>query len=115
MLPDTKLIQVLNSLKNGYQYNQVTTSDTDVIVILLGHMPKFLKYSATITVKFGVGQNKKLYNMNEIVRLGEDICLGIPFFCAFSGCDVTPSYGYPKINGGKCGQIMRSCTRHLLT
>ena len=82
----------------GYQYIQITTSDTDVVVILLAHMPTFLKYSATITVIFGVGQNKKLYNMNEIAqRIGEDICLGIPFFYAFSGCDVTSSfYGISK-------------------
>ena len=96
---DTKLIiHIWNSLNNGYQYIQITTSDTDVVVILLAYMPKFLKYSATITVIFGVGQNKKLYNMNEIAqRIGEDICLGIPFFYAFSGCDVTSSfYGISK-------------------
>ena len=95
---DTKLIHIWNSLKNGYiQYIQITTSDTDVVVILLAHMPKFLKYSATITVIFGVGQNKKLYNMNEIAqRIGEGICLDIPFFYAFSRCDVTTSYGISK-------------------
>ena len=36
--------------------------------------------------------------MKEIAqRIGEDICLGIPFFYAFSGCDVTSSfYGISK-------------------
>ena len=47
---------------------------------------------------FGTGTNRKIVNINLLYELlGEEICLGLTFFHAFTGCDTTTSfYDLPK-------------------
>lgn len=80
----------------------IRTADTDVVMILLGHLPSIIDEfgdSIKIFVQFGVDKNIKIFNLNSILfNLGNEKCKGILFFHAFSGCDYTSSF----YSIGKC-------------
>ena len=64
---------------------KVRSADTDVIVILLEFMPQF-----KLWCDLGTGVNRKTTSINSIYeRLGKALCLALPFFYVFSGCDST--------------------------
>ena len=78
----------------------VRSVDTDVMIILLSFMPQFLEYNENVDVwlDHGRGDGRKTYHINKLYHeLGDSLCLGLPFFHTFTGCDSTSSfYGRPK-------------------
>ena len=69
---------------------KVRSAGTDVIVIFLEFMPKFKLRNDHIRIwcDFGTGVNRKATSTNSIYeRLGKALCLALPFFHVFSGCD----------------------------
>ena len=69
---------------------KVRSAYTDVIVILLEFMPQFKLWNDHIIIwcDFGTGVNRKATSINSIYeRLGKALCLALPFFHVFSGCD----------------------------
>ena len=79
---------------DDYKNIIVQTSDTDVFVLLLSVFPLIEEYcDAQIYCKYGSGTNTKYYHINDLAKsIGFDICRGLPFFHAFSGCDTTSSF-----------------------
>ena len=66
---------------------------------MLAYSHVMIHGAITIFVQFGVGICKKYYNIiNLSEKIGLKNCLGLPFFHAFTGCDVTSSF----YNHGKC-------------
>ena len=68
----------------------VRSPDTDVMVLL----SKFLKIiSQTILFDTGMGNKRRLLNVNDIVPVKEsDICDVLPAFHSFTGCDTTSAF-----------------------
>ena len=98
---DARLVRhCVNLSKQGFKHIVLCTVDTDVLVLVLAYSYNMLEYGAkSIFVKFGTGFNVKFYNVFEIASLiGSDVCKGLPFFYAFTGCDSTSSF----YRHGKC-------------
>ena len=69
------------------------TVDTDVVVLLVSFMPQFQQYGAMIIVDFGTGKSRRSIFINNIAsEIGENKCLGLLFFFAFTGSDTTSSF-----------------------
>ena len=82
-------------IDSGMSRIAVRTADTDVIFILLGFMSQFYNNDNRIKIfcDFGTGDHRKVIPIHSMhQRLGEEICLGILFFHAFTGCDSTSSF-----------------------
>ena len=85
----------LNMIQSGYKNVLVRTIDTDVLVLLLAHIPQV----DDININAYLINSDKYYDIQEIIRtLGPSTYKALPFFYAFSGCDVVSSF-YGK---GKC-------------
>ena len=82
-------------ITKGITNIQIRTVDTDVIVILLAFMAKFIEVdsNASLVVDFGTGEHRRSLSINHSFdKLGESVCSGLPFFHAFTGCDSTSSF-----------------------
>ena len=97
------VIHVLHALTCGASNVLVKTSDSDVIVILVHHFPRFNQCSkgCSVMVRFGTGKAQKLINVRELNDgLGPDRSKALPLFMALTGCDSTSSLkGHSK---GQC-------------
>ena len=98
---DARLVRhTLHLAATGYKNIIVRTVDTDVLILLCAYSPYWLNdSSANVYVCFGIGFNMRYYNVREMSEIvGMEKCSGLPFFYAFSGCDMVSSF-YKK---GKC-------------
>ena len=93
---DQRLVRhALNIIKSGYKNVLVRTIDTDVLVLLLAHIPQV----DDVNINAYLINSEKYYDVQKIIRtLGPITCKALPFFYAFSGCDIVSSF-YGK---GKC-------------
>ena len=88
------LLHVKEAVMRGRTNVIVRTVDSNIIVILLGFMDKFLEINpgTSIVVDYGV-TNRRLININDSYRnLGDSISKSAMFFHALSGCDSTASF-----------------------
>ena len=70
----------------------ITADNLTSMVILLEFVPQFKLWNDHIRIwcDFGTGVNRKATSTNSIYeRLGKALCLALPFFHVFSGCDST--------------------------
>ena len=89
------LVHMKDIILNGITNITLRTKDTDVLVILLSFMPQLIELNAAVKiwVDFGSGDNRKTYFINKAHSdLGDTVCLSLPFFHAFTGCDSTSSF-----------------------
>ena len=89
------VVHIKDMLEKCITNVQVHTLDTDVIVILLSFMAQFneINDSIRIVVDFGTGEFRRNISINHsFAALGESVCLALPFFHTFSGCDSTCSF-----------------------
>lgn len=78
---DTRLVYHLSKQSCGNMV--VTTSDTDVVVIILGSIHKI---SEDIIIRADIG-NRRFLNLNSLrAELVETLCKALPGFYAFRGC-----------------------------
>ena len=93
---DTRIcLHVADAVHKGATNVIVSTVDTDVVVILVGTFCQLKKMrpGVQIWVAFGNGKHYKRYHINSICeQLGEDKCVALPFFHAFTGCDTTSQF-----------------------
>lgn len=76
---------------HGMKYVMISTVDSDVLVLVVHFFDK-LNFTE-LWIKFGVGINKKCLAVHEIATsLGPEICLGLTFFHAWTGCDTTSAF-----------------------
>ena len=99
-------LHVLDCIENGHKVCVVITSDTDVIVALLYHMPVFQRKGlGELWVRAGVGETTRympLHTMYE--KLGHDLCRVLPAVHSLTGCDITSKVGTKK-NGLKANPV----------
>lgn len=74
----------------------VNAADTDVLIILLGNMQKF----SNLQIWLANSTSKKINNKDEVyinctdlsITLGATLCLALPAFHAYTGCDYTAAF-----------------------
>jgi len=93
---DSRLVvHVQHALQHGGTSIQVRSSDTDVLVILVGVFNKLIAINADIElwVAFGTGRHFTLHHINAIVNhLGVRVSKALPVFHSFTGCDTVSSF-----------------------
>ena len=91
-------IHVLDCLEKQHSICVVITSDTDVIVALLYHMPVFLqKGLKELWVRAGVGDTTRYMPLHILYeRLGSELCKVLPALHSLTGCDITSKVGTKK-------------------
>ena len=101
---DTRIVLfVMHAISNGHTPVLVRTSDTDVIIILVGHCARFLNMDPDLKlyVQFHTTSSGKTTANNrtgyvDIVKIasfvGLDYCMGLMLLYAYTGCDYTPSF-----------------------
>ena len=88
------VVHLEHALKCGYCNVRVRTSDTDVLVILIGHFYDLLNKFPGIEVEvdFGAGKNTTLYCVRTIcMKLGHRKSRA-PVFHSFTGTDTTYAF-----------------------
>lgn len=88
-------LHVYDALRKGATSVLVRTVDTDVVVVLVGVYHRFVSWypDLDLWVGFGAGRHFRYYHINSVcLELGEDKCQALPFFHAFTGCDVTSQF-----------------------
>ena len=91
---------VLNCSK-FYSRGDALTIDTDVLLLIISSYPilKLVNKSVVVFCGTGLGTLSVTYcNVNAIGdSLGDEVCNGLPFFYAFTGCNTVSSfYGHSK-------------------
>ena len=98
---DQRIIQhLINCAVNGFKKLFVITGDTDVLILLIAALPNILEnFQCALVCQFGIGNNIRHYNINNLCSsLKSDVCKTLPFFHAFTGCDMTSSfYNHSKL------------------
>ena len=91
-------IHVLDSLKAGNKVCVVISSDTDVTVALLYHMPVFIQNGIEeLWVRAGVGDTTRYLPLHTLFqRLGGSLCDVLPAENSLTGCDITSKVGTKK-------------------
>ena len=79
---------VINCVKNHYSTVAVSTTDTDVLLLLLSVLPLVkqipLLYTPNIYCRFVIGDGLRFHNINELCLLfGEETCKSLPFVSRF--------------------------------
>ncbi len=96
---DQRLVRhTLNLISNGYKNILVRTIDTDVLTLLISHISQ-LELGDDVYIHAYLINSVKYYDIIKTIRtLGLDTCHALPFFYAFSGCEIVSSF----FGKGKC-------------
>ena len=91
-------IHVLDLLKAGHKVCIVISSDTDVTVALLYHMPVFIQHGIEeLWVRAGVGNTIRYLPLHTLFQyLGGLLCDVLPAVHSLTGCDITSKVGTKK-------------------
>ena len=74
--------------ETGHRKITIKTVDTDVTIIAIAVFHVLLLEE--LWIEFGAGENRRWFPIHEYAcSLGEQICSGILFWYAFTGCDTT--------------------------
>lgn len=83
-------VHSLNCLQNNLKKILIKTVDTDVIILAIFY--QYQHQQQDVWIEFGIGKNLQYVSCMEISNNLKDKCLGLPFFHAFTGCDVTSAF-----------------------
>lgn len=89
------IVHMKHALQCGHKNIKVRTSDTDVLVLLIGH---FYDLNDTfpemeVAVDFGIGKERRMYDIRTIsTKLGRNKSIALPVFHSFSGTDTTSAF-----------------------
>ncbi|XP_053595716.1 uncharacterized protein LOC128667953 [Microplitis demolitor] len=91
---DTKIIHHACKLDICAKTNVLLkTSDTDVLIIMLGNMDHLQSDELNIFMEYGTGNSKRNINVTKLhMELGPSLCTSLPGFHALTGCDYNPSF-----------------------
>lgn len=89
---DTRLLlHAKHASKAGHKSIIIKTLDSDVVVLALHAFPKLLL--SHLWVEYGVGKHKRFLPIHQYAeKLGTEICDGILFWHAFTGCDTVSAF-----------------------
>ena len=84
-------LHVYDCLKAGYKTCVVVSSDTDVIVRLLNHVPLFQEHNLQeLWVRAGVGDTTRYLPLHTLHQcLGNQLCAVLPAIHSLTVCDIT--------------------------
>ena len=90
---DTRiLLHVGDAVKQGYTKVSIRTVDTDVVILAV--TAAGCLDIDELWVAFATGKNSRFLADHEMaVTLALNKCRGLPFFHAFTGCDIISSFG----------------------
>ncbi|KAH9640140.1 hypothetical protein HF086_002800 [Spodoptera exigua] len=91
---DTKIIHHVCKLDTYRKTNVLLkSSDTDVLIIMLGNMDHLQSDDLNIFMEYGTGNSKRYINVTKLyMELGPSLCASLPGFHALTGCDYNPSF-----------------------
>lgn len=91
---DTKIIHHVCKLDTYEKTNVLLkTSDTDVLIIMLGNMDHLESDDLNIFMEYGTGNSKRYIHVTKLyMELGPNLCTSLPGFHALTGCDYNPSF-----------------------
>lgn len=93
---DTRIVvHILHALNSSCSSIIVKTSDSDIVVILIGHYGQFHEISedCQIHVLYGTGKNKRILSIGSMSNaLGPARSIALPLFVALTGCDTTSGF-----------------------
>lgn len=98
------VLYVRELLQLGYSEILVRSGDTDVIIIMIGHVQQLLELypNIALTILFCTPNANKTEYI-DVVRIAREIglnhCRGFMLLYAFTGCDYTPSFSYHGKSG----------------
>ena len=97
---DQKLVRhMIQTVTSGVDECVVRTVDTDVIVSLISYRQLAGNYESKVLACLSTTSGSNYYDINKIsVQLGNRKCRALPFWYAFTGCDIVSSF----YNQGKC-------------
>lgn len=89
---DTRIfLHVKNAAETNHQEISIRTVDTDVVVIAVS-MFRELNIEK-LWIEFGTGRKKRWLPIHSYAaKLGENVCRGLRFWYAFTGCDTVSSF-----------------------
>ena len=96
----------INLAKNGYKDITIRTVDSDVVVLSLANVPHMTENGATSIFTQLVNSNgTDEFDLIDLYATdGADVCMRLPFFHAFTGCDTASSFfGKEKLPFGMLG------------
>ena len=91
------LLYVFQAIEDGHTSITIRTGDTDVLVIMIGHLKELLRSfpSLRLYIMFKTSSSTEYYNVIKIgCDIGIDYCKGFMLFYAYTGCDYTQSFSY---------------------
>lgn len=90
---DTRMfVHVANAIDEGHTSVMIRTVDSDVVVIAVSVASKT---GIDIWIAFGTGNSFRYISAHGIANsLGDDMARALPFFHAFTGCDVVSSFHF---------------------
>ena len=87
------ILHLRHAVMDGHKKVFLRTVDSDVVVLSVHHFATLQNLGLTeLWIGFGSGKAYTDIPIHEIsLQLGNDKCIALPFFHAFTGCDVTSS------------------------
>ena len=87
------ILHLFDAAIEGHEKAYIRTVDSDVVVLCIHHFPNLKQLGINeLWVGFGKGKSYKDIPIHVITsQLGDDECKAIPFFHAYTGCDLTSS------------------------
>ncbi|KAK5642435.1 hypothetical protein RI129_008602 [Pyrocoelia pectoralis] len=90
---DTKIIFHICQMDNDVSDVLIKTSDTDILIVMLGNMDHLRNNNLKIYMEYGTMHSKKWINISELqITLGPLLCQSLPGFHALTGCDFNPYF-----------------------
>ena len=92
---DTRIfVHVKHAVVEGITSVMIKANDTDVLVIAVSVFSSLRRLGLKkLWIEFGQGKNQRWIPVHEInSSLGSEKALGLPFFHAFTGCDVVSAF-----------------------
>ena len=99
---DQRIIRhVLHVIDSYAQFKRIVinTIDSDVLVLLISYIGRVEKLDPAMEIFAYLINGRKYFNVTQISNsLGKEVCLALPFFYCFTGCDTVSSL----TGKGKC-------------
>ena len=92
---DARMVRhAINLGKQSFKHVVIRTVDSDVVVLTMANAEIARTSGVTsFFLIYGLAGQEKYLNVFEVsVQLGKDVCKGLPFFHALSGCDTVSSF-----------------------
>ena len=116
---DTRmLLHLYDAVMDGHKTAYIRTVDSDVVVICIHLFHKLMHLELSeLWIGFGTGKSYKDIPIHVVSNeLGDKKCSALPFFHAFSGCDVTSSMiGIGKKTAWKAWTSFEEVTETMIT